>query len=138
MYKIFHRLISLVQPNLRTAALHSKVNVARRSASVCVQDRFVCLDLEDGNGQMVNHKYPSIWLRDNCQCPTCYHSPSKSRIINWQSTNINILPKRVKVSIINNPKISVKSMILSIDILICRWTTCSGSYGVTIIPQNSN
>lgn len=32
-------------------------------------------------------KYPLIWLRDNCQCPNCFHSQTKSRSIDWTKFN---------------------------------------------------
>lgn len=32
-------------------------------------------------------KYPLIWLRDNCQCSSCFHTQTKSRSIDWTKFN---------------------------------------------------
>ncbi|KAI8120382.1 hypothetical protein FF38_00992 [Lucilia cuprina] len=29
-------------------------------------------------------KFPTVWLRDNCQCSECFHDTTKSRKINWE------------------------------------------------------
>lgn len=29
-------------------------------------------------------KFPTVWLRDNCQCSDCFHDTTKSRKINWE------------------------------------------------------
>lgn len=36
--------------------------------------------------------YPYVWLKDNCQCPTCFHPSSKSRIHLIQDLDVNIRP----------------------------------------------
>ncbi|XP_004520447.1 gamma-butyrobetaine dioxygenase [Ceratitis capitata] len=33
-------------------------------------------------------KFPSVWLRDNCQCSDCFHKNTKSRQGNWKRTNV--------------------------------------------------
>lgn len=40
-------------------------------------------------------KFPSIWLRDNCQCPSCYQQESHSRTIDWE--NFDFGAKHVSV-----------------------------------------
>lgn len=64
-----------------------------QSISASVENRFVVIANED-----VKYKYPLIWLRDNCQCPNCYHIHSKSRTINWELNRYNTEPKSVSVS----------------------------------------
>ncbi|XP_054730640.1 gamma-butyrobetaine dioxygenase [Anastrepha obliqua] len=33
-------------------------------------------------------KFPSVWLRDNCQCSCCFHKNTKSRQANWMRGNV--------------------------------------------------
>ncbi|XP_065341216.1 gamma-butyrobetaine dioxygenase-like [Cloeon dipterum] len=42
--------------------------------------------------------FPLTWLRDNCQCPHCYHPESKSRTVDWATCDVTIKPKDVQVS----------------------------------------
>ncbi|XP_059468794.1 gamma-butyrobetaine dioxygenase-like isoform X2 [Neocloeon triangulifer] len=42
--------------------------------------------------------FPLTWLRDNCQCPKCFHPDSKSRTVDWATCDITIKPKEVQVS----------------------------------------
>lgn len=42
-------------------------------------------------------KFPTIWLRDNCQCSECFHDTTKSRKINWERCN-NIGARASKVT----------------------------------------
>jgi hypothetical protein len=39
------------------------------------------------------HKFPAVWLRDNCQCPQCYHHESRARKILMRELDITIVPK---------------------------------------------
>lgn len=41
--------------------------------------------VELGDGQ--RYEFPLVWLRDNCQCPKCFHSGSYSRIHDWELFN---------------------------------------------------
>lgn len=41
------------------------------------------------------HQYPSVWLRDNCQCPKCFNMTLQSRTILWAQFDINIKPTHV-------------------------------------------
>lgn len=34
-------------------------------------------------------KYPLVWLRDNCQCESCFHKHSHSRTINWETFDLD-------------------------------------------------
>lgn len=44
------------------------------------------------------HLFPLVWLRDNCRCANCYHEPSSSRILNWDSFNVDVKTQFVEVS----------------------------------------
>lgn len=50
------------------------------------------------------HKFPFVWLRDNCQCEECFHTTAKSRIIDWNTFNIEVKPLDVRD---NNENIKV-------------------------------
>ena len=39
------------------------------------------------------HVFPSVWLRDNCQCPECYHPSTKSRRFFTKDLDVDIKPK---------------------------------------------
>uniref|UniRef100_A0A1B6E3F2 Gamma-butyrobetaine dioxygenase n=1 Tax=Clastoptera arizonana TaxID=38151 RepID=A0A1B6E3F2_9HEMI len=43
------------------------------------------------------YRFPYIWLRDNCQCSECFHTPSKSRIINAEHFDFDIKPQEIEV-----------------------------------------
>lgn len=45
----------------------------------------LALELADGN----RHEFPLVWLRDNCQCSACFHPGSHSRILNWESFDVD-------------------------------------------------
>lgn len=102
MFKNFNRIVTTIlkrgiQANVAPREDFNFVPIGR-SAQVSIQDRFVCVEMENGEAERIEYKYPSIWLRDNCQCSSCYHLASKSRIINWQEKlNYNLLPKSVKL-----------------------------------------
>lgn len=42
-------------------------------------------------------KFPLVWLRDNCQCPQCFHRESTSRIIDWTKFDVNVQPDALEV-----------------------------------------
>lgn len=35
------------------------------------------------------YKYPLVWLRDNCQCSSCFHENSSSRTIDWEKFSVD-------------------------------------------------
>ncbi|XP_018322233.1 gamma-butyrobetaine dioxygenase-like [Agrilus planipennis] len=49
--------------------------------------------------------YPSVWLRDNCTCPECFHNDSHSRAINWDKFDVGVSPISVDV---NKDKLEIK------------------------------
>lgn len=36
--------------------------------------------------------FPSVWLRDNCRCSSCFHSTSQSRHHNWDHFDVTVRP----------------------------------------------
>ncbi|XP_069693592.1 gamma-butyrobetaine dioxygenase-like [Periplaneta americana] len=59
--------------------------------------------VRDINGTMITigisngeqHQYPSLWLRDNCQCPKCFNMSMQSRTLDWKYFDINNKPTHV-------------------------------------------
>lgn len=49
------------------------------------------------------HYFPLVWLRDNCTCEKCYHGQSSSRILNWDSFNVDVKTRSVEVSSFQTP-----------------------------------
>ena len=41
--------------------------------------------------------YPLVWLRDNCQCPNCFHPKSKARLSLMRDLDVDIKVKDVNV-----------------------------------------
>lgn len=99
MFKNIFRLRTVIKTGLQVN-VRQKSNSVDQIANVSVQGRFVCLELlnNENEGNKTLYKYPSIWLRDNCQCPKCYHGDSKSRVINWQDMKYDLEPKTIQVS----------------------------------------
>ena len=47
-------------------------------------------------------KFPTVWLRDNCQCSECFHDTTKSRKINWERCNNETSIRAVQVTVAEN------------------------------------
>ncbi|KAJ9583013.1 hypothetical protein L9F63_022629, partial [Diploptera punctata] len=47
------------------------------------------------NGEQ--HQYPSLWLRDRCQCTKCFNMSMQSSTVNWKYFDINMKPRHVSV-----------------------------------------
>ena len=59
--------------------------------NVWVDDQgLVCVAWE-GTAQEVD-KYPSVWLRDNCQCPDCFDPSSRQRKLLLRNLDADIQP----------------------------------------------
>lgn len=71
------------------------------AAQFSPDQRYVIVDVNktENTGKNEQHKYPLIWLRDNCQCTSCFDAPTKSRIIDWTKFDFkNAQPKHISVS----------------------------------------
>ncbi|KDR15510.1 gamma-butyrobetaine dioxygenase-like [Zootermopsis nevadensis] len=59
--------------------------------------------IRDVDGSMITigtstgeqHQYPSLWLRDNCQCPKCFNTVMQSRTLDWKYFDVNIKPTHI-------------------------------------------
>ncbi|XP_055544863.1 gamma-butyrobetaine dioxygenase-like [Wyeomyia smithii] len=49
------------------------------------QRRQLVIELTDDQ----RYEFPLVWLRDNCQCSDCFHPKSYSRILNWETFNVD-------------------------------------------------
>ncbi|XP_049792672.1 gamma-butyrobetaine dioxygenase-like isoform X2 [Schistocerca nitens] len=103
--------------NLVASASRSLVSVGRKSRLVSTQTgaaaqqhpkpvatvdgELVSLQLPSGE----HHKFPIMWLRDNCQCPKCFNSQQMSRIIYWDELDTNVKPADIQA---DGEKLSVK------------------------------
>ncbi|XP_046399887.1 gamma-butyrobetaine dioxygenase-like isoform X2 [Ischnura elegans] len=54
--------------------------------------------LPGSNTDVENQQFPFVWLRDNCQCPKCFHSEAFSRTLQMLDFDINCRPTSLKVS----------------------------------------
>lgn len=85
--------------NWRVASRHSSFQAT--AANTSADRRYMIIDINKGE-QSTNCerlKYPLIWLRDNCQCSTCFDAQSKSRTIDWTKFHLkNAHPKSITVS----------------------------------------
>lgn len=85
----------------------SSVSYKTTSSSVAeaakIDGRFMIIDVkneEKSTGKSDQLKYPLLWLRDNCQCSSCFHEQTKSRTIDWAKFDLNnAQPKTVSVDI---------------------------------------
>lgn len=94
---IFHlnsvrTLSNLVAPNFQNGILSAS------NVQTSHDKQFVVINVEKPNNKSEQYKYPSVWLRDNCQCSSCFHAGAKSRTIDWSKFNVNVKPKSVSVS----------------------------------------
>ncbi|XP_054261773.1 gamma-butyrobetaine dioxygenase-like [Macrosteles quadrilineatus] len=51
------------------------------------------------------HRFPYLWLRDNCQCGSCFHEASHSRIIDIEHFDFNAQPLEATLA---NDKVNVR------------------------------
>lgn len=101
MYKSFDKWIGFIKNSLQSRSIiRESFDSITRAADVAVRDRFVHLALKNVRTEEVVYKFPSIWLRDNCQCSECFHHDSKSRVIaNWENLKFDVQPKSAVVSL---------------------------------------
>lgn len=66
------------------AFIRNYSKIAATNVSATSDQRYVTIDFKnDSKCQSEQLKFPLIWLRDNCQCSTCFESISRSRTIDW-------------------------------------------------------
>ncbi|RZF40321.1 hypothetical protein LSTR_LSTR006930 [Laodelphax striatellus] len=84
MLRYSSRLCDLVRSSMRSIW----------TVSTCEHN--LCLSHDQDDPQYL--KFPFVWLRDNCQCPKCFHPPSNSRVIHIQQFNFDAVPKKTEIS----------------------------------------
>lgn len=98
MYKNFQQIFQNIKNNLQLKTIvRQSFKLIDNNASASIRGRFIYLELKNMEAKKTVYKFPSIWLRDNCQCAECFHTVSHSRIMNWQTMNHNIAPKSVSL-----------------------------------------
>lgn len=109
MYKNFDRIVTNIKNTLQArniiAHIQGACNQPSKTVSAAfdqipkatIQERFVCLEIKNNSNESKQYKFPSVWLRDNCQCAECFHNGSMSRTIDWQKFKYNVAPKSVEV-----------------------------------------
>ncbi|EDW00199.1 GH11991 [Drosophila grimshawi] len=65
---------------------------SRRITARLQEQRYVEVTRPDGQ----QHKYPSIWLRDNCQCSECFHAATRARKSHWERGPLHVRAERVR------------------------------------------
>ncbi|ALC48164.1 CG14630 [Drosophila busckii] len=55
------------------------------------------VELTQKNGEQL--KYPSVWLRDNCQCPDCFYAATSTRKSNWERGPLNVRAETVRFDV---------------------------------------
>lgn len=72
---------------------HRKLTVA----SATVNDKYVVIKSPKSSMEQEILKYPFVWLRDNCQCSSCFHKESLSRVVDWRTFDVDVMPIKVDV-----------------------------------------
>lgn len=91
------RLVAIVQRNNSSAATSQQIKQSEsinRRVEYCEKTKLVLINSDVDK----TLKFPSIWLRDNCQCSECFHVGSTSRTIDWEKFDVTVSPKEVWVS----------------------------------------
>ncbi|XP_055594982.1 gamma-butyrobetaine dioxygenase-like isoform X2 [Uranotaenia lowii] len=79
---------SLKRPH-RSSEVHTVPRIRAAYQSQCSEHnhKMVVVEISDGS----RYEYPLVWLRDNCQCESCYHAGSNSRILDWEHFDVEHL-----------------------------------------------
>ena len=70
-------------------------------------------DLENMGSVADVNEYPAVWLRDNCQCPSCYNKYANARLLLMKNLDVDVKPERVSVedNQVRSSKISTNYLI---------------------------
>ncbi|XP_052865566.1 gamma-butyrobetaine dioxygenase-like [Anopheles cruzii] len=84
--------VSRTVPGSRPSLVISEAHVTEDRSRVLLE---VVLPPGDTLDPLVDRfEYPAVWLRDNCQCEACFHGGSSSRVLDWQTFDVD----RVRVA----------------------------------------
>ncbi|XP_055309057.1 gamma-butyrobetaine dioxygenase-like [Sitodiplosis mosellana] len=92
-------LESSVQKYLKTTI--KSASFSAESVKTSTDHRYVVVGINKSGSKSdcEQLKYPLVWLRDNCQCSSCFDAPTKSRIIDWTKFDLkNAQPKSVSIN----------------------------------------
>ena len=62
---------------------------------------FVSVQWKDlGNLESIGNtcEYPAVWLRDNCQCPSCYSKHANARLLLMKDLDVDVKPGNIQVA----------------------------------------
>ncbi|XP_063145626.1 gamma-butyrobetaine dioxygenase [Candoia aspera] len=95
----YQKYFSLSKPWLcssRVAQAVQTFNIrpAIQKVETLEKKQFICVHWEDGSESL----YPSVWLRDNCQCPDCFLHSAKARKLPLENLDISIKVKDVTLT----------------------------------------
>ncbi|XP_017479380.1 PREDICTED: gamma-butyrobetaine dioxygenase-like [Rhagoletis zephyria] len=79
----------------RTSICHLQKLIQRHLTATVADGKYVVVQHEQKNNATM--KFPSVWLRDNCYCEQCFHQSSKSRRIDWDNFDTDVLALDVQV-----------------------------------------
>ena len=66
----------------------------------------------------VTTEFPAVWLRDNCQCPQCFHESAIARNIVMNTLDVDIKPAELKVSVcLKNAFVNMVSAVPADDVM---------------------
>lgn len=77
-------------PRLR-AAQQLSMSPGIQKVEALDEGHFICVKWEDGS----ESSYPSVWLRDNCQCPLCFLPSAGARRLLFEDLDVNVVLKQV-------------------------------------------
>ncbi|XP_047003044.1 gamma-butyrobetaine dioxygenase-like isoform X1 [Schistocerca americana] len=66
----------------------------KSKATALVQGEVVSVQFPEGD----QHKFPTTWLRDNCQCSACFSPHMHSRLIHWRNFDVDVHPLSVEAA----------------------------------------
>ncbi|XP_019375035.1 PREDICTED: gamma-butyrobetaine dioxygenase [Gavialis gangeticus] len=76
------------------AAQPFNMNARIQKVEALDANHFVCIHWEDGGKSL----YPSVWLRDNCQCPDCFLHSAKARKLPFEDLDVDIGVKGITLT----------------------------------------
>ncbi|XP_053245446.1 gamma-butyrobetaine dioxygenase [Podarcis raffonei] len=81
-------------PGTTQTAQAFNMSAAIHKVEALEANQFICVHWEDGSKSL----YPSVWLRDNCQCPECFLHSAKARKLLLENLDVNVGAKNVTLA----------------------------------------
>jgi hypothetical protein len=75
-------------------------------------------DVESTTRGPQSYMYPFVWLRDNCQCSSCFQPSATARLLLFKDLDLMDSPLNVKVSM-NNPTEDFESAMFCFTAFMC-------------------